>query len=334
MSPEAAESNQELVQRLVEELTETRTRLAALEAERQQSTTPEPISAPSKDPKISKPPEFSGKISEYRNFMAQCTLTFIMCPHTYNTDERKVLFVISLLRGPALSLTREIPENINHPFRHDYDAFKTALSNVYLDKNYRELSETKLMSLKQRKSATAYAVEFASLAAPLTLNNESKCMFFYEGLKDDVKDGMAIIGRATTYDELVVQAIAIDQRNHQRRLESKSKSNFGTQSNKFLHGNPRGSNSSTKSSNSSQSKPGTKPFESKPRGPLSEEEKARRKKFNLCHYCADPGHDVKNCPLASSKNKVTMVSLPPPQYPDSTPKSENFQPQAPTRTEA
>src|SRR5438046_7156991 len=42
-----------------------------------------------RDPKIPKPPEFSGKVSEFRNFMSQCTLTFHMCPNTYVTDEQK-----------------------------------------------------------------------------------------------------------------------------------------------------------------------------------------------------------------------------------------------------
>src|SRR5436190_17464156 len=49
-----------------------------------------------KDPKIPSPPEFSGKVSEFRNFMAQCTLTFHICPNTYVTDAQKVLFIISL----------------------------------------------------------------------------------------------------------------------------------------------------------------------------------------------------------------------------------------------
>ena len=99
------------------------------------------------------------------------------------------------------------------------------MSNVYLDQNYKELCQTKLDSLQQTRSAASYAVEFATLAAALTLNNEAKCLKFYRGLGQDVKDGMAIIGRASTYDALVKQAISIDQRSHQRHLKSKSESN-------------------------------------------------------------------------------------------------------------
>ena len=210
-TPATPDPNRELLQQLAEQLATANARLAALEAERQQP----PADRTPKDPKLTPPPEFSGKISEYRNFIAQCTLTFTMCPNTYNNDEKKVLFVISRLRGTALSWAREIAESENHPLRTDYLAFKTAMSDIYLDQNYRELCETKLNALRQTKSAAAYSVEFATLSAPLSLNDEALCLNFYRSLHDDVKDRMAIIGRASTYDTLVKQAISIDQRGHQ-----------------------------------------------------------------------------------------------------------------------
>jgi len=36
-----------------------------------------------KDPQVPPPPEFTGKVSEYRNFIAQCALVFTLCPRTY-----------------------------------------------------------------------------------------------------------------------------------------------------------------------------------------------------------------------------------------------------------
>ena len=92
-------------------------------------TRPEAIT----DPKLLPPSEFSSKISEFRNFMAQCTLTFMICPNTYDNDEKKVLFVISLLCGSALSWAHEIAENENHALCKDYTTFKISISNIYLD---------------------------------------------------------------------------------------------------------------------------------------------------------------------------------------------------------
>jgi hypothetical protein len=345
-TPATPDPHGELLQQIADQLATANARIAALEAERHQHQ--QQADHPPKDPKIAPPPEFSGKISEYRNFIAQCTLNFSMRPNTYDTDERKVLFIVSLLRGSALSWARDIVENENHQYRNDYPAFKTAMSNIYLDQNYRQLCENKLNALHQTKSAASYYVEFATLSAPLALNDEALCLNFYRGLHRDVKDDMAIVGRASTYDALVKQAIGLDQRQYQRRIEAKSESGFSSsstsQNKPRVPANTRANNLPNPSNppkfNPPKSNPSNPPtpsnakyYESKPRGPLSEEEKDRRKRSNLCVYCASPKHSIDNCPgIAAKDAKVNILSLPPPRYPP--PHPENSNAQAPTRTEA
>ena len=194
------------------------------------------------------------------------------------------------------------------------------------------MCETKLETLRQTKSAASYFVEFAKLSAPLELNDEALCLNFYHGLHTDVKNKMAIVGRASTYDALVKQAISIDQRIHQRHLETKSES--GSSSNAQTK-------SRTKSNPPKPNPPNShnaKYYKSQPRSPLSEEEKDRHKRLSLCIYCASPKHSVENCPgIAAKDAKVNILSLPPPRYPqpsENSPQSENSKPQAPTRTEA
>ena len=106
--------------------------------------------------------------------MAQCTLTFTLCPRTYPTNQSKVLFVISRLRGRPLNWAREIPGNPEHPFHNNYLAFKTALEDIYLDRNYRALCEDKLNNLSQTSTVAAYSAEFQSLVEPLNWNDEAK----------------------------------------------------------------------------------------------------------------------------------------------------------------
>ena len=65
-TPTTPDPNCELMQQLAEQLATANARIAALEAERQQ----QPADPPPKDPKLPPPSEFSGKISESRNFMA------------------------------------------------------------------------------------------------------------------------------------------------------------------------------------------------------------------------------------------------------------------------
>src|SRR5689334_22324998 len=42
---------------------------------------------------------------------------------------------------------------------------------------------------------------------------------------------------------------------------------------------------------------------SKPRGPLSAEEKSRRRTAGLCLYCGGAGHIAATCPLVSSRRQ-------------------------------
>lgn len=325
---------EEVTEELRAQLDAANNRLAAAHEEilelRRENVSPANLPAHErKDPKIAKPPEFSGKVSEFRNFMAQCTLTFHMCPNTYVTDEQKVLFIVSLLRGPALTWARDIPEQPDHPLRKDYPAFKKALSNLYLDRNLKASCEDKLSRLRQTKSAAAYAVEFQSTVAPLGLNDDAECLFFYLGLKPEIKDDLATVGRATTLNALIDQAVGIDQRKHQRRLEEKKSNSSSTST-------PRDSNRSKSQSDSASANlvsKSTSSGSSQPRGPLSEAEKARRKQKGLCIYCADPQHAWANCPrrLAHAAKANTLAS---PIVPTITFQSGNGNPQAPMRSEA
>src|SRR5438045_4896350 len=125
-------TDQQLVQTLLEQIAAYEARLTALEAERQQAPAQQqaPVQQPPvqhplanpvrKDPKLPPPPEFSGKISEFRNFMAQCNLVITLCPNTHSTDEEKLLFVISRLRGDAMSCARPIAEDAAHTLRSTY----------------------------------------------------------------------------------------------------------------------------------------------------------------------------------------------------------------------
>lgn len=331
----ASEVTAEEFRRLQTELAATLARLVTLEQQRAAPPAPAPPPAgpPASDPKVPTPPEFSGKVSDFRNFIAHCTLTFTMCPNTYRTDEQKVLFVISLLRGTAFSWAREIPEQDDHPLRNNYPAFKQALSNLYMDRNLRATSEAKLSQLRQTKSAAAYAVDFQSLSDPLDLNDSAKCLLFYDKLKPEVKDAIATVGRAPTFAALVDQAVSIDQRKHQRSMEEKKSPASSSPS----YSKPPSTSASANAAFSQSSSSSTS--SSKPHGPLSDSEKTRRKQKGLCMYCADPGHVWANCPRRLAlADKANALPIAPPYAPPANPTitllSGNSNPQAPPRSEA
>ena len=267
--------------------------------------------APRVDPRVQKPPTFSGKLSEYQNFMMQCILTFTMCPNTYAKEDQKVLFVISLLRDTALTWARPIMEDEKHPLRSDFTSFKEELDNLYLDRNLKYTAEDKIMRLRQTKSAASYSVEFQSLVALLDLNDAAKRLLFYFGLKPEVKDAIATVDRAKTFILLIDQAINIDQRRHQRTLEDKKTVSPSTPTPQPRTPRPSPAPSTGKPTTTGDVKKSTTPAPTQsrgPRGPLTPDEKARRKANNLCMYCGQPGHIATDCP-ASLKASQYVANL-------------------------
>src|SRR5205085_6332408 len=124
-----------------------------------------------------------------------------------------------------------------------------------------------------------YSVEFQQIITPLKLDNNTKCIFFYIGLKDSVKDTLATVGEFESFDELVDQVIAIDQRQHQRRMEEKrisSKPANSVPGAKNENGKRLASAPPSRSSTPAPgSKSGTKPEKSQPHPPVSAAEKKR-----------------------------------------------------------
>ena len=166
--------------------------------ERRTAKVPPPI----REPKVGKPNKFSGKHSEFLSFMTQCEAIFKMCPSSYPNDEYKVLFIITNLDGSALRWAQDIFAKDDHPYRKNYQVFRNALFSLYDNHTYRQDAEDKLLSLKQTKSASAYVVEFQTLAAALKFNDEALCSMFFKGLKATVRTAIMQQGHATTLDGL------------------------------------------------------------------------------------------------------------------------------------
>ena len=254
--------------------------------------------------KIGQPTPFDGKVSKYFTFMSQCQLHFTMYPDSFFFAESKVLFVIFFLIGNARSWATDILNQKTHPLRKDYDSFKAALNLLYLDQNLRHQAYDKLSHLKQTKSTAAYSVEFQQIIIPLKLDNNAKCIFFYIGFKDTVKDTLATVGEPELFEELIDQVIVIDQRQHQRRIKKKkislklanpvSVSNSGTTKNENGK-RPVSALFSRPSTLASSFKSRDKPDKSQLRPLVSNAEKKRRRKNKLCFYCGKADHRIGKC---------------------------------------
>lgn len=256
-----------------------------------QEDVPPPPPKRHRDPKVASPTPFTGKVSEFQNFLAQCTLVLTVCTNTYVTDEEKVLFMISHMKDDPLTWARDIVLDPLHPLRRNYPAFRAALSNVYDDRAYKADAEDKLQCLSQTGSASSYAQRFQSLASALELNDTAKCIMFYSGLKPEVKRAIITAGRASPLHALVDQAVNFDQLFFQQTRQEKR----ALKPEPSLQPYKKQYQYTDKHANESKlPNPGPKP--SQPRGPLTQEEKEYRRNNGLCLYCGKSGHLADTCP--------------------------------------
>ena len=200
-----------------------------------------------------------------------------------------------------------------------------------------------------KKSAAAYAAEFQSLVEPLELDENSKCLLFHKNLKSGVKDIITNVRRAPTFKLLLDQAISIDQRRHQRKLEDKKSSSSKNPSSRpsvpASQPSKAGVSNVTEDRNThftrscnplflSDSQPcGQK--RPTPKGPISQQEKSRHITEGLCLYCGESGHLRVDCPKKPKPESVATLghyqapSVAFEQQPPSL--SENSKSQATTR---
>ena len=253
------------------------------------------------EPKVGEPSKFGGKQSEFLSFITQCDAIFRMCAYSYPNDEYKVLFIITHLEGNALRWARDILANDEHPYRKDYKAFRSALFSLYDNHTYHQDAEDKLMSLKQTKSASAYAVEFQTLSASLNWNEEALCGRFFWGLKSTVKDAIMQQGRARKFDELRDQAVRFDQHQHRMRVEEQNRERPQAPGNRMQYPStpirPPRYSTPTNHGNLPQ----------KRRFPPSSEERERRRALHLCFRCGGEGHTLNECPRKRRQGVVNAA---------------------------
>jgi Retrotransposon gag protein len=285
-------------------------------------------------------------------FINQCVLFFYAKPRKYATDRDKVLFAASFLRDTASKwwmpvFTQDPPPTI----LDSWQEFTTELFDMFGNKHLQTTAQNTLMRLKMKDNSrvTEYLVEFNSHAAYTGWNDVALAGHFYVGLPDRIKDMFQYIDKPQTFTDMRQHALNFDQRywerqeelgkkpaNTEKSTEKKGESsadgqkegNANEQSKNQKKKNRRGNNpnqttdkpattstsnnpsSSTTTATTSTAKPASS--SSQPRGPLSQEEKDRRRREGLCLYCGESGHTYsyhKN--LATKKTAATAPTNPP-----------------------
>ena len=249
--------------------------------------------------KPKRPDTYDGKTS-VQSFLTAARVYLFQQREVLHSDEDQVLEIASLLTGDAKEwfepVLRDYTNNAEDDRGEDtnrlferYVNFEETLRSMYGNSDEARSAAQKLLTFKQKGSASHYTSQFKQLAAKTGwTDDETLIDTFYRGLKDTVKDELVVRDRLQTFDKYTNLAITINNRQHERRQEKK-----GT----YV---PKVPNAAKPTINITDTSHGTAPGPMN-LGGISQQRNRRQIK---CYNCGMMGHIAHNC---RSKKQWTPV---------------------------
>lgn len=172
---------------------------------------------------LNKPTPYDGTDKYACNtFIAQVQLYMSGNEESFPTEETKVLFAATYLRGKAFAWLEPRLVKQTDPLLHNFQLFCTELQRNLGDPDQENTMVRKLKTIKQTTSAATYRSEFDSITQYLTWDEAALKSYYYDGLRPDVKDALSYIPEPPTnfhdYQDLTIR---IDTRLYERRQESR-----------------------------------------------------------------------------------------------------------------
>lgn len=277
--------------------------------------------------KVAAPDLYYGERKKLRQFIQQLRLNFLFHPGAVDTEEKKVVYAATYLRGAAFDWFEPyLKEHLGTPeerrtartiqiFQH-FSNFIAAIEQVYGDVDTVKEAVRDLQDLRQRGSATEYASKFHQLASRINWDQTAFADTFYRGLKDSVKDELARMDRPEDLMPLIELSIKIDNRMYERRLE---KGRNGEATSFYRHqANTQKKKTRTPGyyppgqqmpmdldATKQRSKPRNAKWKAGTRDKISESQRSERLRKNLCLYCGKPGHRAKECKASKQQLNAT-----------------------------
>jgi hypothetical protein len=166
--------------------------------------------------KVHQPREFKGLRKDVREFLAHCELNFTAAPGLFLTDDRKIVFIASLLTGITFKWYQALEGD---PFTQSYPAFRHEFLSAFDDGDLCSCSVAALRKLEQTGSVAEYATNFEVHSVHTGYNDIALCNAFYFGLKDKIKDILTEAGRPANLAHLKANALRFDHRVMERQCE-------------------------------------------------------------------------------------------------------------------
>jgi hypothetical protein len=146
-------------------------------------------------------------------------------PTRFPDEETKVIWASSFFAGaPKVwfqPFLERYSEGIDTPKEFvSFDNFAASLRTLYGDPNLVKQAIRSIRELRQVTSASDYTAKFESFRWNTKLGEDTLKIFFYDGLKEHVKDMLAtLLVEPETLRELQTAAIRFDERAYERRIQ-------------------------------------------------------------------------------------------------------------------
>jgi hypothetical protein len=237
------------------------------------------------EPRLPAPEAYSGDSKYCRAFLTRCSMHFALQPRTFQTEQAKVAFVLTLLTGKAALWGTAVWENQDLCCA-SFHALSTEIRRVFDRAVAGREAARVLADLHQgERSVADFSIEFRTLAAECQWNEEAQWDMFLHGLADRVQREIYALDLPTSLNGLIELALRVDA-----RLSRVGRRGAFTRT-------PEGAEGPWSSGRDAVSPV----YDHEPmqvgRARLSREERERRRSQGLCLYCGGTGHFAYNCPV-------------------------------------
>ena len=171
---------------------------------------------------LHKPEPYDGKDrSKCQTFISQVKLYISGNAEIFPNEEAKVLFAATYLRDKAFTWFEPRMNKPEDPNLHNFELFCQSLLHSLGDPELKKTMMRRLKGLKQTSSVANYRTEFESVAQYLTIGEDALKEYFYDGLRDSVKDVIADLPadfEPVDFDSFKSWCVRIDSLQYDRKL--------------------------------------------------------------------------------------------------------------------